>query len=162
MNVSAQNVCPVPTIKSLCSGVPKLENTLEVAHHYGLGREIEQVGSLAQLLLALSQFRRSFEHTLFQVAVQQLQLCCLSVQLGEHTHLGAQEFGDYGNGDIIHRPSLISLEPVQVGQVYGRDEDNRDFLKPWMLPDHVRKLKPIQFRHAHIHQADRDVRFQQD
>ena len=84
------------------------------------------------------------------------------MQFGEHTDFGSQQFGNHGNGDVIHCSALISLEPVQVGQVDGRDEDNGDFLKTWMLPDHVRKLKAIQFRHAHIHQDDGDVHLQQD
>ena len=38
---------------------------------------------------------------------------------------------------------------------------NRNFLKPWVLPNHVRKLKTIQLRHAHVHQDDSNVHLQQ-
>ena len=40
-------------------------------------------------------------------------------------------------------------------------EDDRDPLKPRVLSNQCRELKPIEVRHADIHQDDRDLRLQQ-
>ena len=90
MNISAEDLIPVPTIERFCPRIPELKNAIQVTHHNGFGSEVEQIRALSQLLLALSQFRRSFEDTLFQFTIQQFQLACLSVQLGEHTDFSSQ------------------------------------------------------------------------
>ena len=50
-------------------------------------------------------------------------------------------------------------ELVEVGQVYGGDEDDRGFLIAGMLVDHSGQLKAVEFGHADVHQDKSDVGF---
>ena len=41
------------------------------------------------------------------------------------------------------RPARVALESVDIGEVNGRNEDDRRFLETRMLPDHVGQLEAI-------------------
>ena len=55
-----------------------------------------------------------------QFAIQHFQLLRLAMQFGENADLRAQQFRIHGNGNVIHGPAFIALEPVEVGQVHCR------------------------------------------
>ena len=79
------------------------------------------------------------------------------VQFGEYADFRAQEFRNDGHGNIIHGAALVSLELVEIGQVHRGDKDDRGLLTARMLVDHLRQLKPVELRHAHIHEHDGDI-----
>jgi hypothetical protein len=63
--------------------------------------------------------------------------------------------------NVIDRPHLVGAQPVDIGQMDRRDEDDRRVLKPRVLADHRRQLEPVQLGHAHVHEDDGNILFQQ-
>ena len=61
----------------------------------------------------------TLQDTALQIAIQRFELSCFAVQLGEHPDLCTQQLLNDRNGDVIHRPMLVSFQPIQVGQVHG-------------------------------------------
>ncbi len=107
------------------------------------------------------QLRGALGDPLLELAIQSLRLPRLAVELGEDANFGAQQLRDHRHRDVVHRPGLVALEPVEVGQVHRRDEDDRRLLIARMLPDDLRQLEAVQLRHADVHQHDRDVGLEQ-
>ena len=107
------------------------------------------------------QFASSFNDSLLEFAVQPFELPVLSVQFGKYSHLGPQNLRDDRNGKIVHRAVLVALEAVEVGQMHGRNEDDCGFLKARMLANHLGEFESVDLRHAHIHQHDGDIGFEQ-
>ncbi len=83
----------------------------------------------------------------------------LAMQLGEHADFGAKQFGNDRNGNVIDGPALIALEAVQIGEVHRGDEDDGGLLEARMLADHVGEFEAVDFRHADVHEDNRDVGF---
>ena len=53
-----------------------------------------------------------------KLAIERFQLVRLAVKICEYAELRSLELRIHRNGKIIHRPSLIPFEPVQIGEVY--------------------------------------------
>src|SRR5580700_379786 len=85
----------------------------------------------------LFQFQSAIRDALFEFIVQSFELQFLSVQFGEYSYFRPQDFGNNRDGKIVHCPMLVSLEPIEVGQMYGGDEDDRCFLEPRMLANNL-------------------------
>ena len=107
------------------------------------------------------EFQGPFRNPFFQFAIQPFELVRLAVQLRKYADLRPQQLGNDRDGDIVDGAPLVSSEPVHVRQVDGRDEDDRGPLEAGMLANQVCQLKTVQFRHAYVHQHDRDIGFQQ-
>src|SRR5215472_16139100 len=91
------------------------------------------------------------------LAVQNLQLARLTMPLSEHLNFRPQQFRDDGNGNVIYRAELVSLELVIVAQVHSRDEDDRRVAKARMLTNHFCQLKSILLRHTDVHENHGNV-----
>ena len=94
--------------------------------------------------------------------VQLLELARLAEQLGEYPHLGAQHFGNDRHRHVIDRAHLVAAQAIDVGQMNGRDENDRRLAEPRMLADHRGQLKAVEFRHADVDQNDGDVVLEQE
>ena len=62
---------------------------------------------------------------------------------------------------IIDGSALVSLEPVQIGEMHAGNKNDRGLLKAGMLPNHVGQLEAVELRHADVHQHDGDIVLQQ-
>ena len=96
-----------------------------------------------------------------ELGVELLELAGLAVQLGEHLDLGAQHFRHHRHRHVVDRAHLVAAQPIDVGQLDGRDEDDRGLLKARMLADHRRELEAVELRHADVDQNDGDVVLEQ-
>ena len=114
-----------------------------------------------ELLGALLKLAGAFRHTPLELLIHLLELTRLAVQLDEHGDLGAQNRRLDRDRHVVHRPTLVALELVQLGQVDGRDEDDRRLPEARMLADDLRELEAVQLRHAHVHQDDGDLGLEQ-
>ncbi len=83
------------------------------------------------------------------------------MQLGKYAHLGPQQLWNDGHRDVIHRAALISLDAIQIRQMYCRDEDDGRLLEARMLVHHIRQLEAIDLRHADVHQHHSDIMTEQ-
>src|ERR1700734_1337909 len=105
------------------------------------------------------QLLRALQYALLQFAIQGFELPRLAVQLGEYSHFRAQQFWHNRNGDVVHCSVFVSLKLIKIGEVHSRDKNDCRSLKPWMLANHGRQLKTVEFGHAYIHQHYRNVGF---
>ena len=150
----ADSFFPAPAIQLLSARIPELDHVIQIADDDGFSGELEQVGALLQRFGALAD-------KLFQPLVQRFQLPAFAMQLREHADLGAQQFGDDRNGDVIHRALPVSLHAIDVGEVNAGDEDDGGLLKPGMLADHLGEIEAVHVGHADIGQHDADIFLQQ-
>src|SRR6202021_1638046 len=146
------------------SSVPEENRSREVADHNGFCGEVEQLGALAQRGDAFLQFRIQFAeffatlcNALFELTVKGLQLAGFAIKLDEDADLGAQDFGDDGNGDVVNGATLVGADAVDIREMHGGDEDNRRLLKTWVLAYHVGQLKAIDLWHGDIHEDDSNI-----
>ena len=103
----------------------------------------------------------ALRHAALELGIELLELAGLAEELGEYPDLGAQHLGHDRHRDIVHGAHLVAAQPVDIGQMDGRDEDDRRLLEARMLPDHGRQLEAVELRHADVDQQDRDVRLQE-
>ena len=108
------------------------------------------------------QLGRAFRHVPFELKVHPLEFAGLAEQLGEHTHLGAQDLGDDRHRHIVDRSHLIAAQPIDIGQVNGGYKNDRRFAEAWMLADHRSELETVEFRHADVDKNDGDVVLEQE
>ena len=85
----------------------------------------------------------------------------LSVQFGKDADLGAQQFRNDRNGNVVDRAALVAFQAVEIGEMHGGNEDDGGLLKARMLANHVGQLETVELRHADVHQHDGDVGLQQ-
>ncbi len=79
------------------------------------------------------------------------------MQFCEYTDLRPQEFRNYGHRNVVNRAALVSFQAVQIGQMDSGNKDDGSPSKAWVFADHFRQLEAIHFRHADIHQHNRDI-----
>ena len=100
-------------------------------------------------------------HPPLEFGIETLERACLAIQLGEDTDLRTQDLGNHGNRHVVHRPALVSTQPIQVGQQQRGHENDRGALKARMLPDHRGQFVAIELRHDHVHEDHGHVVAQQ-
>ena len=66
-----------------------------------------------------------------------------AVQIGEYAHLGPQNFRHDRDRNVVD-PTFISLQTVEIGQMDGRDGDDRDLLEARMLPNHCGQVEAVE------------------
>src|SRR6185295_651766 len=96
-----------------------------------------------------------------QIAIKLLELFGLAVELGENPDLGAEHLRHNRNRDVIDRAHLIGAQTVDVGQVNGRNKDDRRVLEAGMLADHGGQLETVEIGHADVDENDRDILLEQ-
>ena len=111
--------------------------------------------------MASRQLRRALGDAPLELGVELLELARLAIQLGEDPDLGAQELRHDRHRHVVDRARLVAAQPVEIGQLDRRDEDDRGRLEARMLADHRRQLEAVELRHADIDQHDRDLVLQQ-
>ena len=123
----------------------------------------------APTLLALRQPHvRCFElggalrHVALEFRIQPLELPGLAEQFGEDPDFGAEHFGNDRHRHVIDAAHLVAAQPVDVGQMNGRDEDDRGLAKPRMLADHGGQLETVELRHADVDKHHRGVILEQE
>ena len=141
------------------SSGPSMPSTNILAAALFLADAIVQFACDAAPLLVL-QLHQAPRHAA-QLFIQRFQLPRPAVQLREHADFSAQQLRNDWDRNVIYRPTLVSLQPVQVGEVDGRDEDDGGLAEPWMLANHVGQLEAIEFGHTYVHQHDGDVGFEE-
>src|SRR5215475_6077817 len=99
---------------------------------------------------------------LTQLLIQVLRVHGLTLHLDENTNFRTQELGNYRYRNIIHGAQTVALESIEICQIYGGYENDCGFLKSWMLANHLRQFKAINFWHVYVQQHNRDISFQQD
>ena len=102
------------------------------------------------------QIRGAVDHTLLQLSVQGDQLQRLAVQLDEHSHFGAKDFGDHGHKDVVHRAEFVAFEPIQVRGAPGGDENDRCLAESRVLAEQRGGLEAVHLRHHDVQQHQRD------
>ena len=117
--------------------------------------------ALLQLRVGLRQFRGALLDAAFQLGVQLLELAGLAIQVGEHPHLGAQQFRHHRHRHVVHRARLVAAQQVELAHLDRRDEDDRGALEARMFADHRRQLEAVEVRHDDIDQHDGDLVSQQ-
>ena len=132
------------------------------AHLAGGERQAPALLALRQPYVGGFQLRRALGDVALELRVQLLEFARLAEQLGEDPHLGAQHFGHHRHRHVIDRAHLIAAQPVDVGQMDGRDENDRCLAEPRMLADHRGELKAVEFRHADVDENDGDVVLEQE
>ena len=84
------------------------------------------------------------------------------MQFREHPNLGAQEFRNHGNRNVIDRAVLVAFELIQIGQMHRGNENDGGPLKTRVLANHCGQLKTVEFGHAHVHQHHRHIGLEQN
>src|SRR5262249_1710005 len=107
------------------------------------------------------ELRRALGDPLLELIVERLKLAGLAIEIDEYLHLGAQNLRYYGYRNIVDRAHFIAANGVGFAQVNRRDEDDGGLAEARMLTDHGGKLKPVEIGHAHIHENDGHVHFQE-
>ena len=73
----------------------------------------------------LKRRRRGFEggrplgHAAFELRIQRLERPRLPEQLGEDTDFGPQDLGHHRHGHVIHRPTLVASQAVELRHQHG-------------------------------------------
>ena len=80
----------------------------------------------------------------------------LAIKLGENPDLGAQHLRNDRHRNVVDGAHFVGAQAVHVGQMDGRNEDDRGALKARVFADHRGQLKAIEFRHAHVDENNRD------
>ena len=84
------------------------------------------------------------------------------MEFGENADFCAQQLRNDRDGNVIDGPALIAFEPVDIGQVHGRNKNDRRLFKARVLPDDVGQFEPVELRHANVHENHGNIAFQQD
>ncbi len=132
------------------------------AHLSGGERQAPALLALGEPAIRSFQFRGALGDVPLEPRVQLLELARLAEQFGKHAHFGAQHFRHDRHRHVIDRAHLVAAQPVDVGQMDGRDENDRGLAEARMLADHRRKLKAVEIRHADVDQHDGDVVLEQE
>ena len=90
-----------------------------------------------------------------------LELSRFPIELGKNLDFGAEHFRHDGDRNVVDGAHLVAPQPIHVGEMNGRDEDDRGLLAARMVPDHCRQLEPIELRHTYIHENHRDFVLEQ-
>ena len=107
------------------------------------------------------EFRGAVGDPPLELLINLLQLSRLAIELGKNPDLGAQHLRDHRDRNVVDGAHFIGAQPVDIGQMDGGDEDDRGALEARMLADHRSQLEPVEFRHAHVHEDDRDILLEQ-
>src|SRR6266508_2247454 len=91
----------------------------------------------------------------------QLGELLLLVQLDEDGDLGAQDLRAERLEDVVDRAGRIAPEDLLLVLRDGRDEDDRNVLRPFALLDQRSGLEAVELRHLDVEQDDRDVVLQE-
>src|SRR6266508_437446 len=89
------------------------------------------------------------------------KLRVLLVQLDEDGDLGAQDLRAERLEDVVDRAGRIAPEDLLLVLRDGRDEDDRNVLRPFALLDQRSGLEAVEIRHLDVEQDDRDVVLQE-
>src|SRR5262245_11538669 len=76
------------------------------------------------------------------------------MQFDEYRDLGADDFGDDRNCDVIDGPDFVAPHAVQVGGIYCRHEDDWRLGEAWVFADKRLGLKTIHSRRIDVEQND--------
>ena len=116
-------------------------------------------------LLQLRIRRRKLSRTSFdsplQLLVERFELPGFPVQVAENANLYAQELRDDRDWQVVDSAGLVASQAVELRQVNCGHEDDRGLGKPWMLPNHSRKLESVELRHRNVDENDSDLVTQQ-
>ena len=107
------------------------------------------------------EFRRALRHPLLELVVQFPELPGFSIEVHEYANLGAQHFGYDRYGHIIDRAHGIAAQPVDIGEMNGRHEDDGGRLEARVLPDQRGEFETVEIGHADVDQDDGHVHLQQ-
>src|SRR5207302_7647065 len=116
--------------------------------------------SLLELGVSLGELSGPLGDPVLEIRVQPLELPRLAIELGEHLDLGPQQLGNDRHRNVVHRSKLIPAQKIEIINLNGGDEDDRDLLKAGVLADHCCQLKAVEVGHADVDQNDRDIAFQ--
>jgi hypothetical protein len=119
------------------------------------GKMLRALGFAFQSL-ALRRLPLQRGHAVLQLGIQPGQLLGLAVEIGEHPHFGPQQLRHDGRRQVVHPAAGISLELIERGEVFRRDEENGGVLVAGVLADEIGQGKPIEFGHLHIEEDDGD------
>ena len=162
VQIAAEDVFASPAIEAFGACIPETDGAVLVAHDDGFGSKLEEFGSLAVVGFALTQRFRAFGDDALKVGIEALELEGLAMELDEDADFGAQDLGNYGDGDVIDGAAAVAVDLVLVGEVDARDEDDSGFAEAGMLADHVGELEAVEFGHADVHEDDSDVVLEED
>src|SRR5208283_5727660 len=104
----------------------------------------------------------ALQDPLLKFAIQRFQLLCLAMEIGKHSYFRAEKFGNHRDRNVVDGAVLVSLELIEIGEMYCRHEDDRGPLETWMLANHGRQLKTVELWHADVHQHHRDFPLQKN
>src|SRR6476620_4252260 len=107
------------------------------------------------------QLGRPLGHTLFQLAIQLLELLGLAVKLNKDLDLGTQQIGDDRDWHIVHCSHLVAAHQVNISKVNSGDENDRGSLAARVFANHGGKLESVEIRHADIQENHRDFSLEQ-
>ena len=96
-----------------------------------------------------------------QLGVHSFELAATLMKLDQHCDLAAQDLRYDRYGDVVDCAELVALQPVELADVHGGDEDDRRQLQSRMLPHQARHLEAVHFRHVHIQQDRCELLFEQ-
>ena len=100
-------------------------------------------------------------NTVFELGVEPLELPGLAIQFGEHLDLGAQHLRHDRHRNVVDGAHLVAAQPVEIADLYRRDEDHCCFLEARVLADHGGEFEAVELRHADVDQDDRDLVLEQ-
>src|SRR5436190_12209558 len=132
------------------------------SHLAGGDREAAALFAFQQSRVRFLQFGGTGANTIFELAIEALELARLAVEFRKHLDLGAQHLGHDGHRNIVDRTHFVAAQPVEVADLYRGDEYHRRLLEAGMFADHRGELEPVQFRHADVDQDDGDIVLQQE
>src|SRR4051812_10200571 len=124
-------------------------------------------GEAAPLLALPQTCRRGFElggslgDTLFELDIEPFQIPGLAIEFGEDLDLRPQHLGNDRDWDVIDRPRLVAAQAVEIGNLDGRHEDDRNLLEARVVADHGGELEAIELRHRDVEQDEGDIHLQQ-
>src|SRR5262249_29602664 len=134
----------------------------------GLANSIKLLISLREIAVELLQGKRflfkllcALCYALFEFQVQTLKLALLTMEFSKNPDFRPKHVGNDRHRKIIYSAMLVSLEPVDIGEMNGGNKNDRRLLKTRMLPDDLGKFEAVDLRHADIHQDGRYVSLQQ-
>ena len=99
----------------------------------------------------------AFCDALFQFTIETFELAILTMQFSKDAYLGAKQFWNNRNGDVVDSATLVSLDTVEICEVNGGDKDDGYLLESRVLTHHVGELKSVDLGHAYVHQYDGDI-----
>ena len=125
------------------------------------------VDSLFQLLVELAKLaRRGLERSRalpdarFQVVVDPLQLAGFAMKLRKDAAFRTEQLRNHRDRHVIDGTRFVAAQPIDIGDLDRRHEDDRDFSIPRMVAYQSRQFEAVEFGHADIDQDERDVRLE--